>query len=82
MNCPHCNKPISIQVVGGKGASSSPKADSSDVGELLAQIYDDELEIDFERNFVTDLRARFEKYGEKLMMSEKQMNVLRKIAAK
>ena len=51
-----------------------------DLGELLSQIDDDSLS-GKAADFVTQTRARFEQYGKRTMMSEKQMSWLRKIAS-
>ncbi len=55
---------------------------STDVGALLEQIHDDELETEFEIDFIRQTRERFAQYGERIRMSEKQMACLQKIAAK
>ncbi len=85
MNCPHCNKVILVRLSKDDGKSNpedrATSADTSDVGALLDSIHDDELETDFAVDFIRQTRERYEKYGAKTLMSEKQMNVLRKIAA-
>lgn len=61
---------------------SDDEANGNDVGGLLEQIHDEDLETGFEVRFVRETRERFEKYGDRIRMSEKQMTVLRRIAAK
>ncbi len=86
MNCPHCDKVILVRLTKDDGKANPESRVTSegmgDVGELIAQIHDDELESDFEIDFMKSLRERFEKWGDRIMMSEKQMICLRKIAAK
>ncbi len=84
MNCPHCDKVIIVRAFKDDGKSNpQDRATSSggDLESLMSAIHDDELENDFEIGFMKDFRARFEKYGDRTIVSEKQMNVLRKIAA-
>lgn len=82
MNCPHCGKVVIVQVVKDSAKGESTSGRSADVGELLNQIHDDELETDFEIDFIKQTRERFAQYGERTRMSEKQMACLQKIAAK
>ncbi len=84
MKCPHCNENIDVRFIkapASSGASSTAEG-MGDLGELLSQIHDDELETDFEIGFMKQLRDRFAQYGDTTRMSEKQMICLRKIAAK
>ncbi len=80
MNCPHCDQPVDVQLFKSGGKPQS--VDASGLGALLEQIHDDELESDFEIGFMKQLRERFAQYGADTRMSEKQMTVVRKIAAK
>ena len=84
MICPHCKKPLDIRLTVGGTPTPSEKAavdaDTTDVGDLLESIVDSALN-DWEKKFVADLRGRYEKYGDKIKMSEKQLSTLRKIAA-
>ena len=83
MKCPHCNGNIDVRFIKAPGDSDSQSNEGSgDVGELLSRIHDDELETDFEIKFIEQTRARFLQYGDRILMSEKQMTCLRKIAAK
>lgn len=82
MNCPHCSKVIVIKIVKDTGNGVSTSDRSTDVGELLSQIHDDELETDFEIDFIKQTRERFAQYQDRIRMSEKQLACLQKIAAK
>lgn len=83
MKCPHCSNEIEVRLVKAPPMQASLAGEGmGDVGELLAQIHDDELETDFEIGFIKQTRERFEQYGDRIRMSEKQMVCLRKIAAK
>jgi hypothetical protein len=48
----------------------------------LLELSDTKDLTDWESKFVNDQKERLEKYGEKILMSDKQLNVLRKIANK
>ena len=48
----------------------------------LLELSDTKDLTDQESKFVNDQKERLEKYGEKILMSDKQLNVLRKIADK
>jgi hypothetical protein len=45
---------------------------------LLKSINSDSLN-DWEKQFLKDQKERYEKYKEKILVSEKQMNILRKL---
>ncbi len=82
MKCPHCNENIYVRFVkapSDSGGQSSGR--TSDVGALLEQIHDDELETQFEIDFIKQTRERFEQYGDRIRMSDKQMACLQRIAA-
>lgn len=57
-----------------------PRA-AGNVGELLELVNDSDLTT-WEAKFIGDLRERYEKYQERTHISDKQMDSLRKIAAK
>lgn len=94
MKCPHCNQEVAIQLVSiaapsrERGMSAQPReerktADSTEIERLLGMIFDDDPNLTtWEQGYVMDLRMRFQKYGDKLFMSDKQMDRLRSIAAK
>lgn len=82
MNCPHCGKVVIVQLVKDSGKGISTAGRSTDVGELLNQVNDDELENDFEIEFIRSIRERYAQYQDRIRMSEKQMTTLQKIAAK
>jgi len=78
MKCPNCSIELSIIATGAKNESS----ETAGLGELLAKIHDDELETEFEIEFIKQTRERFAQYADRTRMSERQMACLRKIAAK
>lgn len=80
MKCPNCNCDLKLVVAGG-AAKAAPSTPSSDLDELMSQIDDSTLTKPFEREFMSKLRERYEKYGAGTMVSEKQLAVLRRIAA-
>jgi hypothetical protein len=83
ITCPNCSCQIEVRAVAAtaKNGSSAPRKDMDSIGDLLHGIELDSLN-DFEREFITGVKDRYEKYHEKTSMSEKQMAVLRKIATK
>lgn len=70
-----------------RARSTEPKAwdaapgISADVERLLGMIFDDDL-TDWERTFIDSTRERLEQYGQRIRMTDKQMDRLRSIAAK
>ncbi len=84
MNCPHCGKVVLAKLTKDDATheTSATASDVGDVGGLLDRIHDDELETDFEIDFMRQTRERFKQYGDRIRMSDKQMACLRKIAAK
>lgn len=79
MNCPHCNKVIIVKLAKDSNAGQSTPSDSVDLGELLAAIDDSSL-AGAAQDFVRKMRERFDQYGPKTRMSDKQMQWLRDIA--
>jgi hypothetical protein len=84
MKCPHCNENIDVRLIKAPSNSqgSLEGADISGLEAILDRIHEDELEHQNEIDFVKQTRERFEQYGERTRMSEKQMTWLRKIAAR
>lgn len=80
MKCPNCSIELSLIATGTANKASQGR--ETDIGALLNQIHDDELETDFEIEFIKSTRERFAQYGPRTRMSEKQMIALQKIAAK
>jgi hypothetical protein len=86
LNCPHCGKAVALVVAGSDAKSASRSASpsvegcASEVFDLLQQIDPEGDYTDFERTFINETTDRYEKWGDRIRMSEKQMNVLRKIA--
>lgn len=81
-SCPRCGTAFELRIntqptTQAKQATSVP---TGDVGDLLALAESFNLN-DWERGFVTDMRERFDKYGDRIKVSDKQMATLRKIAA-
>ena len=81
MNCPHCGKVVIARLEKDSNVGTSQPAvnvDPSDLGDLLALATSLPLS-EWEQQFVSDQKERFEKYGERIRVSEKQMATLRKI---
>lgn len=53
--------------------------DASEFDELLADA-ENNATSDWDMNFVDDLRNRYDKYGERMYLSERQLEILRRIA--
>jgi hypothetical protein len=84
--CPHCQKEITVKLTAGFGGGTSfnppsEPADTSDLEGLMNSI-DENVLNDFEKQFYEKLKPRYEKWGAKTAMSEKQMGVLRRMANK
>lgn len=80
--CPHCKNQLQIEsrLVFASGPRSSEPQGAGDLESLLNSINDDELSGAAEK-FVRETRERFEKYGPRTKMSEKQLAWLGRIAA-
>lgn len=83
MKCPHCNENIDVRFIKApsdaqpKPAGGAPA--SGDVGELL-EACEGQPMTTWEETFVTEQKARFTQYGSRTRISDKQLNILRKIA--
>ncbi len=82
--CPHCDQPIDVRFIKAPAmqSDSAPSGDTADLEALLNQIDDTLLTESGEVDFVSQTRERFAKYGDRTKMSDKQMNWLKRIAAK
>lgn len=81
MNCPHCNKVIVVKIMKDSNVGQSqPSNGGGAVGQLLAQIDDDTL-TGKAVEFIQKTRERYEKWGEKIMLSDPQRSWLEDIAA-
>ena len=81
MKCPHCQQPIDVRLIKAPAMQSQESGNAgSSLGDLLESI--DMAAIDGKNyDFVTQVKERFEQYGDRTMMSDKQMAWLRKLAA-
>lgn len=80
IECPKCRCQIELRASFASGPrSSSPQADSSEVGELLDRVNIADLS-GAELDFVEKTKGRYEQYKDKIRMSEPQMKWLRDIA--
>ncbi len=78
--CPKCKCQIEVKLLFASGPkSSSPQADSTDLGDLLDLIDMQALD-DMSFEFITKTKDRYKKYKEDTQMSEKQMAWVRKLA--
>ncbi len=81
VECPKCKCQIEVKVAFASGPkSSAPEPSSSgDLAALLDRIVDDELS-GAAAKFVRETRERFEQYGSRTRMSDKQLVWLQRIA--
>ncbi len=77
--CPKCGAGLVIKLEEDTPRAPS-EGDHLDLGHLLETINDDELS-GASAKFVMETRERFEQYGARTRMSEKQMSWLKRIAA-
>jgi hypothetical protein len=82
MKCPHCKTELELRIV-----TEPPKAVvkpvKDDIGELLIQVEQHRGEFnDWETEFVDGIIERYDKYKEKIYLSDKQIASLKKIAEK
>lgn len=80
MKCPACNCNLDVRLIKAPASSGAPAEASGDLGELLESIDVETLE-GASAKFVRETQARFEQYGDKTRMSEKQMAWLKRIAS-
>lgn len=89
MNCPHCQKVIIVKVFKDDGKTDPSRSDpqrsghtssGGSIGALLSQIDDSEL-TGKAAEFIEKTRGRFEKYGERTMLSDPQRSWLEDIAS-
>ncbi len=81
-NCPYCQQYINVtlsQAGGAQQRESGPAKSSGSIGALLDSIEDDALE-GAAAKFVGETRSRYEQYGERTRLSEKQLAWLQRIA--
>lgn len=84
LKCPKCNVDLEVRLTAAPPmqadkAKAGQPASSDEVGELLNAIDDGSLD-EGSVNFVRETRARFAQYGDRIRMSDKQMNWLKKLA--
>ena len=94
MECPNCHVPLNL--IQAESAPVQPRPNipspprpqpsprhttgsTDEVGELLGMVSGNGLN-DWEAEFIMQTRERFKQYGDRIKMSDKQMNALRKIA--
>lgn len=82
--CPHCKKPLEVEIrltgappMQSSGVNGDPAQESLE--SLLNAIDDRQIQDPKEAEFIIQTRERFEKYGSRTMMSEKQLNWLKRI---
>ena len=89
MNCPHCGKVVKLVKDTNKEIGNSSfdydddngrTASPSGIGDLLDRIDDDSL-TGAAVDFVASTRARYEQYGDRIKLSEKQMTWLERLAS-
>ena len=84
IQCPNCSAQIELRAVSANTSHvTTPKkvpGSETEVGIMLQSIDRQNLN-PFETSFVNGTLERYEKYGDRIKMSDKQMDTLRKIAA-
>lgn len=78
MKCPQCQTELRLVKVAGSG-ETQPNNGDSELKALLDSIVDDTIS-GAALEFVTKTRERFEQYGPRTRMSEKQIGWLKDIA--
>lgn len=79
IKCPKCSTVLEVQLTAAPPMQADKAGGNDEVGRLLDQIEDGELNA-WEADFIGKLRPRYEQYGAGVRMSDKQMEILRKIA--
>ena len=87
MRCPHCSKEVLLVKDDGKHGNATPPAERSPNAKLEAGELDALLDAcrtaettPWEDQFLIDFNVKFDKYGDKMFVTEKQLKTLRKIA--
>lgn len=79
IQCPKCKCVLEVKLVAAPPMQAGdPRAEAGPIGELLDQIDDKKLN-KWEQEFVGSLRERYEEYGERTKLSEKQREILERI---
>jgi hypothetical protein len=86
IECPGCKAQLSVKLSFASGPRVSQPtekvfADTRDVGELLEAVNLENCS-EWERTFVEETKERYAKYKDRLRMSDKQLNILHRIAEK
>ena len=85
LKCCKCGTVLEVRLTAAspmqsqKGLKTSNAA--SDVGELLESVDRDSL-TEWETEFIDKTQDRYDEYGDRIQMSDKQMEILRRIAEK
>lgn len=79
MKCPNCQCELKLVKTEHQAVSPAVQADTSEIETLLIQAEQSNLN-EWGQKFVSDVRERFEQYGSRIRMSEKQMAALKKLA--
>jgi hypothetical protein len=75
--CPKCNCQLEVKLTFASGPKSATP--SSDIGALLAEAELRDLN-QWESDFIGKLRERYDQYGDRVMLTDKQREKLEKIA--
>ena len=79
LQCPKCKTVLEVRLTAAPPMQAESAKSSGSIGEMLADIDMDSLN-PWETEFVTKLKERYEQYGERVMLSDKQRGILEKIA--
>lgn len=78
--CPQCGCQLEVKLSFASGPKREPEAPLDDVGVLLQQAEERTLN-PWESEFIGQLRERYDQYGTRVRLSEKQRDTLNKIAS-
>lgn len=83
--CPNCHCQLEVKLIfasGPKSAATSSELDMEEFVQLLeaGEARYDELD-EYDKKFIEGTRERYDQYGPRIKMSDKQMAKLRQIAA-
>ena len=86
MKCPACHAELDVRLIKAPPQQADQVkrvtnggANVSDVGALMESAHAQQLN-EWEAGFIDDVQERFDKYGDRIKMTEKQMAILRKIS--
>ena len=79
ITCPKCKCVLEVRLTAAPPMQST--AEKGKIGELLDRVNHERLNM-WEREFIEKLLERYVQYGERVLLTEKQCEVLERIAEK